>query len=312
MKYFIFFLISLLISLYPAFRDFGLDLENYKQMFSAILSLNTFHEKLFFAKDITFLLISELTSVLSKNPDVKILFFLFCFISIFLKLIVFNKFFPSKWLYFFIFYIIFFAPGLEFAAIRSGLALSFLLVATSIHGKKTLIFITLSFLSHLSYILPSFFFLISRYIKRNNQLLIYIFIFLLFIFFGKFIGDLYPQASIYQNDQASVFAYPHLFIILAFLFFVFYNKKQINEISYLELRSVSISLFSSAAGLMPYYVTASFRYNEIVLVMASICFFMNFQRTIKDYLILFFMILYLFLFNIQRKTWIHLFIPPEI
>ena len=127
------------------------------------------------------------------------------------------------------------------------------------------------------------------------------------------IGSLYPQANIYENDKASIFAFAHPVIIFFIYIYIFHvmsasasASARDRKILFFYKNTIKY-VFSFSVGLMPIYVTASFRFFEILLVLLSYILFLAYKNNVKNLLFIFLFIGYLSFFNVQRNTWIQFF-----
>ena len=163
--------ISIIFGYIAGWRDDLFDRQNYVFMFEQIAAADELEIKLMYAKDLSFLLFSLIGSCI--NPDPKFTFFCICFVSFFTKFFAVEKIPKFNLTLFILFYVILLSPGLEFAAIRSGLAIGFAILAVVYRSKKIEfnIFMFCSFISHASLVvvLPFSINLINNYLRKNKE-----------------------------------------------------------------------------------------------------------------------------------------------
>jgi hypothetical protein len=116
------------LALLAGFRGGGFDYEEYLTIIDLVRSVDDgdWLAKLFFAKDPLFLVIIELAGWFSHGPD--LVFVIVAAVSVGTKVLA-SSALPGRRTAFVALYAVLLAPGLEFAAIRSGLALGLLMLA---------------------------------------------------------------------------------------------------------------------------------------------------------------------------------------
>lgn len=116
------------LALMAGFRTGGFDYEEYLLNIDAVRAAAgaDWLTRLFFAKDPLFLFIVESSSLFTENT--RPIFLAVAAISVFTKVAA-TAAIPRRRTYFLAVYTIFLAPGLEFAAIRSGMAIGLLMLA---------------------------------------------------------------------------------------------------------------------------------------------------------------------------------------
>jgi len=116
------------LALLAGFRTGGFDYEEYLLNIESVQAAagEDWTTRLFFAKDPLFLFIIELAATFTENP--RPVFLAVAVISVFTKVAA-TAAIPRRRTYFLAVYTVFLAPGLEFAAIRAGMAIGFLMLA---------------------------------------------------------------------------------------------------------------------------------------------------------------------------------------
>lgn len=304
-------LIVLILSFFSGWSEVGIDRENYINAVHLIRSVDLLSEKIFFAKDINFLLITNFASLFSN--EVKLVFLILCFIAITSKYYAVKKLAKNHLFSFIFLYAIFLAPGLEFVAMRSALAIGFLFQALAFRGRIWLftIFSILSISSHIS-LLP----IILLAIPKINGFLLshkfgYYFLTVLIAVFGGIVIALSPQGSLYGDNQGTIYAYalPLMTLIIALMVFYrsndFIENKLKNSISenLLQFKPIIFGLISIALGITHTVVVASTRYLEISWCLLLLISLTTYKRSIINFAGMIALLILLTYINFVRFTW---------
>jgi hypothetical protein len=116
--------------LLAGFRTGGFDYEEYLLNIESVRAAGEadWTARLFFAKDPLFLFIIEFVGTLTEDP--RLIFVVVAAVSVFTKVAA-TASIPHRRTYFMALYTVLLAPGLEFAAIRAGMAIGLLMLALS-------------------------------------------------------------------------------------------------------------------------------------------------------------------------------------
>lgn len=244
----------------------GPDYLNYIWMIDRIQSGDSFFDKIFLAKDIFFGF-----SVWLINPESRnyyyLIFFLILGLVLVSRILLIKKLGWGIYPYFLL-YIIILSPGLDYAAIRALLGLSFIISYYCLDSKyKILLF--LSFLSHVSMLVPVFFSLdiINRAINRIGVIFVSVSFFLFSLVVSRLLY-LIPQTETYINQEGSWLLFFRIFGILFFtVIFYFITFENAIENFSKKLLRLSIILNSIALGAINVGIAAN-------RVMEMACFFL--------------------------------------
>jgi hypothetical protein len=310
----------LVLAFFSGWRDVGIDRENYLEMHAGILSSDDIAEKFFFAKDIVFLLASDLTSYLSD--DARWVFLLVCFLSVMAKYFAVKKIAPQYLLPFLIAYAVFLSPGLEFAAMRGGLAIGFLMLALAYNHRFFLfsLFSLLTVASHMA-LLP----VVLLAYRPVNELLArhklgYVAVAITTLLAAASLIALFPHGLDYEDNQGSLFAYALPVATLLVSNFVFYQfdsatsaQKREPAFQFVEIaKPVIYGLIAIAFGISGLIVTASTRYLEIswcLLLLAALILCGKYVWSLVGLLMLIAFLSYL---NVYRLTWMEILAPSVV
>ena len=308
------FLVILILAYFSGWREVGVDRGNYITLVNLIRSTDDLNEKILFAKDITFLLVSNLAILFS--PDVKIVFLILCLISLIAKYFAIKKISPNYLFKYIILYAIFLSTGLEFAAMRSGLSIGFLLLAISFKENKWLfiIFSIMTITSHIS-MLPVIFLTIPKIndVLSKNKSGYFAITFITAIIGSSLISFSFQGAN-YENNNGTLFAYSEPIATLIIAFMVFYrtnnliSHNQLNPVVKFLLiaRTLVFSLIAISFGIISTVVTASTRYLEISWCLLLLCSLITYKRSPLNLIGIFAFILFLSYINYRRLTWLGL------
>jgi hypothetical protein len=137
------------LTLLAGFRTGGFDYEEYLQIIDIVQAAaeEDWPTRLFFAKDPLFLLIIEAAASFTQHP--RPVFLAVAAISVFTKVAA-TAAIPRRRTLFLAAYSVFLAPGLEFAAIRAGMAIGLLMLALSAVSRWRASWAVLAVLGHYS------------------------------------------------------------------------------------------------------------------------------------------------------------------
>ena len=218
---------AIALSYFSGWRDVGIDRENYLMMYKGILSSEDMAVAFFYSKDVTFLLLSSSASYFSE--DAKLAFLLVCLLSVTAKYFAVRKIAPRYLLVFLVVYAIFLSPGLEFAAMRGGLAIGFIMLALA-YRERLFPFVVFSLVAVASHVtlLPA---VLLAY-RPVNVLLAryrigYVAIAVLTSLIGAQLIVLLPQGIDYEENQGTLFAYALPMATLIISQLVFYRFERV-------------------------------------------------------------------------------------
>ena len=311
------FILSVFLAYLSGWRDIGIDRDNYIGMYQAVIVNKDWTIKLWYAKDVMFLLIATFSNYFSDEE--KLAFFLICFFSVVTKYHAIRVVSPRHTLLFILMYAVFLSPGLEFAAMRSALAIGFLMLVLVYRNKKIpfIIFSLLAILSHSSSLIV----LIFVFGRLNDSLskhkIGYVLIALGISLLGPFLFWFIPHSADYENNQGTFLAYSTPLATFFISILIFFRLDKIctqhpTDLRYefiARLRTVVYSLIAVAFGISSLVVTASTRYLEIswcIMLFASVFLF---NKTYINFLGGFLLLVFLTYINILRTTWAAIFYP---
>ena len=304
----------LILCILSGYRVGGHDYDNYIDMITFTQYGESLFSKVLLAKDPAFGFIVGLINPESKENYGQV-FLTISFIAFFCK-IFFVQHLPRCFIFTFL-YILLFAPGLDFAAMRAMLGIMLLLVAFASMNKdrKKLFyfFSVLSVLSHVSMLLPLF--LSAGFIKRIYDLNKTLVCFILFLFaaFMKPILSLFSSTAGYIEVSGSIFAFIPIFlsfISLLFLGCVVSASKQsiFCERSY----RTALLIMCMSLGFAFQVVVASSRFMQIAQVLFLVTFCsVRFRKSLINIIFLFISILFFLIpiiyqnvdFDLWRSAW---------
>ena len=308
---------AFLLALYAGFRTIGIDRENYIKMYNSVIDAESFTSKLFYSKDLLYLLSSECNNLFFNDP--RLVFFCYIFVSFLVKLYFIEKIKVRSLYLFFFLYVLLLSTVLEFIAFRSALSLSFLLGALSSRDAFWIyFFLFLSILAHTSAILPAVCALpyFSRSVSR--RLYLYAAIFLIPVFLNTLLLNIYPQGNNYienQNGTFNALILPLSVLLSALLIFYKFERAYLKNPGDSALRFVYDSkvviyaLIFFSIGITPFVVIAATRYLEVVylfLLIAGITMGRKSVVNLLGFLLLVSILIYL---NVLKDLWINMFAP---
>lgn len=311
------FLLSLSLGYIAGWRDFGLDRGDYIEMYNNILSTDEWEIRLWFAKDVLFLTVTLASNYFSDDP--KLAFLVICILSMLLKYLSVRRLAPKYTLSYIFLYTIFLAPGLEFAAIRGGLAIGFFMIALSYRDRifHFLILSVLTCLSHISTLL-----IVILPVRKFNEFLSkhnwsYALVTLIISLSSSLLLGAFPHGEDYENNRGTIFAYSEPLVTLIIAWLILYrlvpvSKQNINDPvlqQLLILRPIIYCLIAIAFGITGGVVTAATRYLEIswcLLLLAAIGMCNKSYVNMLGGLLFLAFLAYV---NIIRLTWLAIIIP---
>lgn len=304
---------------YSGWREVGIDRLNYISNYQAIVSSEELGLKIFAAKDLIFLVIVEATNPIKDDP--KIAFLIVNIIALLSKCLAFKKLLPSKILRCFLIYAIFASPGLEFAAIRAGMALGLMMLAIA-YRHNLLMFTTcavLSIAAHLSFLIPVLFCMPILSEKLKGRLLPYILIAVVAKLASNNLAEIYPTGADYADNAANLIAYT-LPIFTLFITFILVKSIDLNFLarkypstlkSIITIEATILGLTAIAFGLTGDFVTAATRYLEICWTLLIVFIFIpnrNIYLKILGTICWLILMSYVNL-NVNRQTWLAIVSP---
>ncbi|MDP4299852.1 EpsG family protein [Leptothrix discophora] len=295
-----------LTSIAAGWREWGADRDNYIQAYWGIVEGSDLIEKMFFAKDPLFLLIVSACAFFSQDP--KFSFVFICLLSLYSKYYAFHRILSGRIAIFAILYIIFIAPGLEFAAMRAGLAIGFLMITVASEGEKfkKALFGMLAILAHTS-LAPAV--LIThptaqRFLKRFPAS--YIAITIAIATGTPAILSAFPKWAYYEESQGTLFSLATPILVLVPFFLIFHtniasnqSNKDVPDRKLTETcREICLLMVSLSFGITLIIPTASTRFLEIAWSIMLPIAIKN-----KRYAGLVTLLLVLVYLNLARLTW---------
>jgi hypothetical protein len=308
---------AIALAFFSGWRDVGIDRDNYLMMYEGVLSSEDIAVKFLYAKDVTFLLLSSLASYISE--DAKLAFLLVCLLSVAAKYFAVKKIAPRYLLVFLIMYAVFLSPGLEFAAMRGGLAIGFIMLALA-YSERLFPFIVFSILtvaSHMT-LLPA---VLLAYRPVNELLgrhkIGYVAITVLTSLIAVQLIALLPHGVDYEENQGTLFAYALPMATLIISQLVFYRFERVASIQpkdsvfqFLTItKPVIYGLIAIAFGISGMVVTASIRYLEVALCLLLLSALILYRRSFPNFVGLVALICFLSYLNIYRFTWLAIIDP---
>lgn len=309
------FLLASTLAFLSGWRDEGIDRVNYIQMYFGVVSSDDFFDKLLFAKDFLFLLLSSLASYFSN--DAKLALLLICAISVCSKYFLIQKVAPRLLLSFFVVYIVLLSPGLEFAAVRSGASIGFLMLAIA-YNQSVLSFAVFSLLaisSHMA-LLPCILLACRPFnvFMEKKAITSFIVITLFTAFLSGRMAALFPRYDEYADNYGTYLSYalPVSTLIIADLIYFRFKKNQPLNPVFKFIKSskpVIFGLIAIALGLSGEIVTASTRYLEIAWCLMILPMLVLWRKSLLGFLGLVGFVFFMSYMNIIRFTWMAIVSP---
>lgn len=310
-------LVVFILAFFSGWRDVGIDRENYLLMYAGVVSSDDFLEKFFFAKDAVFLLLSILASYFSE--DAELAFLLICLTSIAAKYFAVKRIAPRYLLVFLVMYAVFLSPGLEFAAMRGGLAIGFFMLAMA-YSERLFPFVVFSLLtvaSHMT-LLPAVLLAyrpVSELLARHK--IVYVAIAVATLSVAASLIALFPHGADYEDNQGTILSYALPMVTLIISQLVFYRFKRVGSGQRLDpvLQFLTISkpviygLIAIAFGISGTIVTASTRYLEIAWCLLLLSALILHRKSLPGFFGLLALIAFLSYLNIYRFTWLEIVAP---
>jgi len=251
----------------------GYDYEQYVLMIESVRNLGDedLTLRLFAAKDPLFLLIIEFTGALTD--DIQLVFLVVAIFSCLTKVLA-TSVIPGKRTLFMALYAIFIAPGLEFAAIRAGLAIGLTMMGYLAIQRWpwTIWWVSLGFASHMSVILVTIGRILARYWRVLLLCLVLVIPVINFNFSVLIDDD--PRYVHYLDNQGTIFAFglPALTFITLLLMHISINGNHIKPHALLAddwLRTTYFMISVSLVLTIP-IVTAATRVMELAWVILTL------------------------------------------
>ncbi|EJD6500952.1 EpsG family protein [Providencia rettgeri] len=252
----------ILFLLYSTSSTNGPDYINYIRMFDRINTTDGLVEKVLVAKDVLVGIIVSIISPTSRS-EFTIVFFIIglvnCLYRFYLIKIMGLKFIP-----YFIIYIIFLSPGLDFAALRALMGLSFLTIYHCSIKKNKLILVLACF-SHISMLIPVIFSLdITKKILNKINIIYLCLIIIIMTFVSSGLLKFIPSTETYINIQGSGLLFLRVLATLLLLLFIYHLNLNSNNPEFSNRIIITATLTCAIAlGLIQINIAAS-RYLEIV------------------------------------------------
>jgi hypothetical protein len=320
----LFLLLALIGSIFIAYlsgwREVGIDRNNYFEMYRGVITSDEWTIKLWYAKDVMFLLIATVSSYFSE--DAKLAFLIIGLISVLTKYLAIRRIAPRYTLGFISMYTVLLSPGLEFAAIRGAMAIGFLMLALSCRDKKLscALFSLLAVASHISSLLALIFVLSGVNKLLTKYKFGYILIAVSISLLGATLLGLFPHGADYDNNKGTIFAYSEPLATLFIAILIFYRVDKICILHSADsvyhfianLRPIVYGLISIAFGISSVVVTAATRYLEIswclILLVSIVLFNKSYINLLGGLLFLAF----LSYINFVRFTWLAILDPSLV
>jgi EpsG family len=308
---------AIALAIFSGWREVGIDRNNYIEMYHGVISSDEWAIKFWHAKDVFFLITASVSAYLSDDP--KLTFLVICIFSVLLKYFAARKFAYEYTLCFVILYALLLSPGLEFAAMRGGLAIGFLMLAVVYRDRRIKFFIlsSLAVVAHISALLVVLLLIdkINKFLSKHSWG--YVIIFLTIFFSTELLLELYPHGVDYKKNQATVLALAEPLATLCMAWLVFFQidrvaRSNLSDEMYFNIsfsKQVVYGLIAIALGLMSDVVTASTRYLEVSWCLLLLVSIVMFRKTYLNMLGGLLLIAFLFYLNIMRFTWIEIINP---
>lgn len=315
-QFFAGFIFVLSIAWQAGWRSYGFDRENYINIYNGVVLSDEIALQMWYAKDFLNLLIILASNYFSDDP--RLAFLVTCILSFYLKFKAIVELGPKHVLIFIFLYAVFLAPGLEFAAMRSGLAIAFIMLA-AVNAEKKIYFylyVILACMSHVSMIVIAPFIhpLINNIIRKNKLLLVVIF--LITGFFSVDAVLLLQHGALYENNSGTINAFilPVVTLIIALLIFgnfkggsFFGNPRSLVKINYFSI--VVYCLIAMSFGLTFTIVTAATRYLEVAWCLIMIVAVLRWRASWYSFAGVLLFLVFLSFVNVGRLTWLAIYDP---
>jgi hypothetical protein len=310
-KYFLLFIL-ILVSIWSGLGSGWIDRENYNEMFFNFSLSNSFLENFIYAKDAVLYILFLLAKNFYNEP--MVVFTTIIFIGLLAKYYAVAIILPNHIYSFFLIYLIFLSPALEFAAIRAGMAIGFLMLAVAYQNKqlKFLLLSMLAIASHMTIVIPII--LAFRPINRiyqKNLIIVSSFIIITIIGIGEFWLDLFPQGMGYVDNSGSLMALalPTVTLIITILIYkdfdrLLFSNNNILVYEYLNsIKPIIYGLIATSVGVLPLSVIATTRFLEVSWVLLLLPMLVLFLKSYINLLGAILLLLYLTWLNMTRATW---------
>jgi EpsG family len=297
-------------------RDFGFDRENYINIYNGVVASNDIYLKFWLAKDLVNLILIEISNYFSEDP--RLVFLITCTLSFYLKYSAVIRLAPGCVIYFMLLYVFLLAPGLEFAAIRSGMAIGFLMIAIANVENKIRFYACCLFAlaSHVSMFLVVFFMLplVNKFFQKNKWALIFCAFAPLVI--SDFLIDIFAHGEDYKDNKGSLLAYSLPLVSLIICWMIFkgwdgkFQKLQTRNLSNaIYIDTLVYSMVAVSFGFSSVLVTVATRYLEVAWCFMLMFLMMRIRRGFINNVGFWFFFLFLCAININRLTWLAILDP---
>jgi len=314
------FFSAVAIAIFSGWREVGIDRDNYLEMYKGVMSSDEWTIKLWYAKDALFLVIASVSIFFSE--DAKLVFLVICTFSMLFKYFFIRTLAPEYTFGFIVLYAIFIAPGLEFAAMRAGLAISLVMLSLAYRDRKFHFFVlsALAIASHISALLVVIFAArqVNEFLSKHKWG--YAVVALAISLSAGLLLNLFPHGADYENNHGTVFAYLEPFVTLVIAWMLFYRLDEVSKsnisdpvFQHLQVfRPIIYSLIAIAFGFTSEVVTAATRYLEISWCLMLFAAIVMFRRSYVNLLGGLLLIAFLAYLNILRLTWLAIINPAII
>jgi hypothetical protein len=256
-------ILGLILAFSSGLRSDGYDYDNYMNMIDGVRYSKNL-EGLIFAKDLFILGLLELVTKLTESDEYWPYFLILTLTGCVIKIVAFNA-AQNNSANLWVVYIIFFSATLEFSAMRSSIAISFILLM--LNERKNLIYNkyilgAFAAASHIS-LLPSVLVFLFQKRSFNSKILIFIFpiITLIINLLSEHILSL-DRGKDYLGNFSTVYAWILPSGVLFSYALILISKKKLEIVDFLILFN-----FSIVFGILPYSVGVSHRYMEICMIL---------------------------------------------
>lgn len=303
------FAVVLVIAFFAGWRDWGVDRDNYVVAYFGIVGSETIAEKMFFAKDVMLFFLVSISSYFGDDP--KLSFLLVCTIALYAKLFAMRRIMGDQVLFFVLVYVFFISPGLEFAAMRAGLAIGFLMLMLAYSDSKLqrIIWPVLVIFSHTS-LLPI---IIAAQPKAQRFFvkwpILYLLIVLVTPLSVPIVLSFFQKWAYYEDSQGTIYSLLTPILTLLTAIEIFRQRTgHIDDTSfYVGTKHLSLLLISMAFGIAVIIPAASTRYLEVAW-----CLMLPIAIMEKRHFGLCLLIVLLAYINISRLTWIAVVDPSVV
>lgn len=294
----------ILFLLYSTSSTNGPDHINYVWMFERVNAADGIIEKILVAKDVLIGIIIWVISPTSRS-EFTIIFFIIGLINCLYRFYL-IKVLKLKFIPYFIIYVIFLSPGLDFAALRALMGLSFLTIYHC-STKKNKLILLLACLSHISMLIPVIFSLnITKKITCRINIIYLCLLVVVITFLSSGLLKFIPSTESYINIQGSGLLFVRVLALLILLmFFNYLNLNSNNPEFSNSILLVATLTCAIALGLIQVNIASS-RYLEIVNFLLLIYIFslnlINLKKSVNYCMVISALILIIFNLSYRNST----------